>query len=120
MLISEFSQKSGVSIHTLRYYEKEGILQSIRRTGSGQRYYQESDLEWIIWIKRLKSTGMSLSDIKRFAEFRLQGNTSLLDRKEMLSEHACHLKEDINRLQNELKIVEHKVSAYQQKMLELE
>ncbi len=120
MLISEFSKKAGVSIHTVRYYEKEGLLKSIRRDTSGRRQYAPSDLEWMVWIKRLKSTGMPLADIKRFAALRLQGDVTLSNRKQMLSEHAVHLESEINRLNTELKIVKHKVNAYNEKILDLE
>ena len=112
MYISEVSKLSGLSVHTLRYYEKEGLLQNIYRNNSGRRVYSETDLEWLVWIKRLKSTGMSLQGIKQFCALRSQGNKSIGDRKKMLSEHAGQLKSDIQRLQAELAIVEYKVEAY--------
>lgn len=101
LFISEFAKKSGVSIHTLRYYDA-------------------ADLEWMIWVKRLKVTGMSLANIKQFAQLRLQGDDSLLDRKQMLAEHAEHLKKDIEQLRHELTIVENKITDYEKKALELE
>ncbi len=115
MYISEFSQRTGLSIHTLRYYEKEGLLTNISRNKSGRRIYSETDLTWVIWIKRLKSTGMCLQDIKRFARLRALGDTSLSDRKIMLIAHAKQLKADICRLNNELDIVEFKIATYQEK-----
>ncbi|GAA6136950.1 hypothetical protein NBRC116583_06970 [Arenicella sp. 4NH20-0111] len=116
MLISEFAKRSGVSIHTVRYYEKEGLLKSIRRNDSGRRQYQQSDLEWMVWIKRLKSTGMSLANIKKFADLRLQGDNTLQERKQMLSQHALYLKNEIGRLHSELEIVVYKVEAYTEKL----
>lgn len=119
MYISEISERSGLSIHTLRYYEKEGLLTNISRNGSGRRVYSEIDLVWLIWIQRLKSTGMSLKDIKRFSVLRTMGDSSISDRKDMLIEHAKTLKSDIQRLQSELDIVNYKVEAYQAKENEL-
>ncbi len=119
MYISEISERSGLSIHTLRYYEKEGLLTNISRNESGRRVYSEVDLVWLAWIQRLKSTGMSLEDIKRFSDLRSKGDSSIPDRKNMLIEHSKKLKSDIQRLQNELDIVEYKVEAYQEKENEL-
>jgi len=117
--ISEISERSGLSIHTLRYYEKEGLLANISRNVSGRRVYSEIDLIWLIWIQRLKSTGMSLKDIKRFSVLRSIGDSSISDRKNMLVEHSKKLRSDIQRLQDELDIVNYKVEAYQEKENEL-
>ena len=119
MYISEISKRSGLSIHTLRYYEKEGLLTNISRNESGRRVYSETDLMWLTWIQRLKSTGMSLEDIKRFSDLRALGDSSVSDRKHMLIEHSKKLKSHIQRLQDELDVVEYKVEAYQQKEEEL-
>ena len=115
MYISEVSNRSGLSIHTLRYYEKEGLLKNVSRNNSGRRVYSDTDLMWITWIQRLKSTGMSLEDIKRFSDLRALGDSSIPDRKQILIEHSKKLKSDIQRLQDELDIVEYKVKAYQEK-----
>ena len=64
MYISEVSKLSGLSAHTLRYYEKQGLLQNIYRNNSARRVYSETDLDWLVWIKRLKSSGISLQAIK--------------------------------------------------------
>lgn len=115
MYISEISQRSGLSIHTLRYYEKEGLLTNISRNQSGRRVYSDIDLNWLAWIQRLKSTGMRLEDIKRFSALRSLGDASLADRKAMLIEHSKQLKADIQRQQDELDIVLYKIDAYQEK-----
>ncbi|MFC3150845.1 MerR family transcriptional regulator [Litoribrevibacter euphylliae] len=115
MYISEISERTGLSIHTLRYYEKEGLLTNISRNESGRRVYSETDLAWLAWIQRLKSTGMSLEGIKRFSVLRSMGDSSISDRKNMLIEHAQVLKNDIQHLKDELEIVEYKIAAYQEK-----
>ncbi|MCG6277886.1 MerR family transcriptional regulator [Vibrio vulnificus] len=69
MKISEVSDKTNISIHTLRYYEKEGLLLNIQRDSSGQRTFDHADLEWLTWIKRLKSTGMPLAEIKNLQNY---------------------------------------------------
>jgi DNA-binding transcriptional MerR regulator len=69
--ISEVSDKTNISINTLRYYEKVGLLLNIQRDNSGQRTFDHTDLEFLTWIKRLKYTGMPLAEIKKFTKLRL-------------------------------------------------
>jgi len=115
VFISEFSERSGLSTHTLRYYEKEGLLTDISRNASGKRVYSDRDLTWLTWIQRLKSTGMTLEHIKQFSILRSKGDASITDRKEMLSEHAVKLRSDVDRLKKELSIVEYKIKEYEKK-----
>lgn len=120
MLITDVAKRTGLSIHTLRYYEKEGLIKNIHRNPSGRREYDHGDLEWLTWIKRLKSTGMPLKEIKEFASLRQQGNHTLDMRQQILSEHSKILMEEIKRLNQELEIVKYKIKLYQEKKLELE
>ncbi|EGR1425800.1 MerR family transcriptional regulator [Vibrio vulnificus] len=120
MKISEVSDKTNISIHTLRYYEKEGLLLNIQRDSSGQRTFDHADLEWLTWIKRLKSTGMPLAEIKKFAKLRLAGSETLRDRQQLLLTHKDKLKQEIARLSGELEIVQYKIDAYEEKILDLE
>jgi DNA-binding transcriptional MerR regulator len=118
--ISEVANKTNISIHALRYYEKEGLLLDIRRNESGQRIFDKTDIEWLTWIKRLKSTGMPLSEIKSFAKLRQAGSKTLAERKSLLLTHKINLEQEIARLHGELDIVIYKVDAYEKKILDLE
>lgn len=120
LLISDISKKTGLSIHTLRYYEQIGLLRNIHRNQSGRRVYSSLDLEWLEWIKRLKSTGMPLDKIQDFAQLRLQGKQTLKQRQDLLMQHSVQLKQEIQRLKQEQSIVDYKIEIYAQKMLELE
>lgn len=120
MRISEVSNKTNISIHTLRYYEKEGLLLDIRRNESGQRIFDKTDIEWLTWIKRLKSTGMPLAEIKDFAKLRQAGSITLAERKYLLVTHKINLEKEIARLNGELDIVLYKIDAYDKKILDLE
>ena len=112
MTISDIAATTQLSIHTLRYYEKIGLLGKIARSHAGHRQYTQKDLDWLNWIQRLKSTGMSLEKIKLFAELRKKGKQSFPARQKMLTEHAHALKNNIAHLQQELDIVEYKIAAY--------
>lgn len=120
LFISDISKKTGLSIHTLRYYEKIGLLKNIHRNQSGRRVYTKLDLEWLEWVKRLKSTGMPLEKMQDFAQFRLQGEQTLKQRQDLLIAHSVQLKQEIQRLKQEQSIVDYKIEVYAQKMLELE
>ena len=120
LLISDISKKTGLSIHTLRYYEQIGLLRNIHRNQSGRRVYSSLDLEWLEWVKRLKSTGMPLEKMQDFAQFRLQGEQTLKQRQDLLIAHSVQLKQEIQRLKQEQSIVDYKIEIYAQKKLELE
>ncbi len=120
LFISDISKKTGLSIHTLRYYEQVGLLKNIHRNQSGRRVYTKLDLEWLEWVKRLKSTGMPLEKMQDFAQFRLQGEQTLKQRQALLIAHSAQLKQEIKRLKQEQSIVDYKIEIYAQKMLELE
>lgn len=94
--IGEFAEVTGLSAHTLRFYEKEGLL-SARRGRGGQRYYLEADLRWVEFIKRLKETRMPLKEIKLYADLRAEGDKTLKARREMLNTHREHIMAEISK-----------------------
>ena len=95
--IREVSQKTGLSAHTLRYYEKEGLIDGVARTGGGLRQYTDEDLEVLGLICCLKNTGMSLKRILRFMELTRKGDHTLKERVELLRSHResviAHIRE---------------------------
>ena len=112
MKIGLFAQKVKLSTHTLRYYEKRGLIK-VDRDQSGQRSYDENDLAWVQFIQRLKDTGMHLKDIQRYADLRYQGYSSLKERLEMLQKHRSFVKEQIKNWQISLKKLDNKIEWYQ-------
>ena len=112
MKIGLFAQKVNLSAHTLRYYEKRGLIK-VDRDQSGQRSYNENDLAWVQFIQRLKDTGMHLKDIQRYADLRYQGDSSLKERFEMLQKHRSFVKEQIKNWQISPKKLDHKIEWYQ-------
>ncbi len=96
MNIKQFAELSGFSSDTLRYYEKIGLFGIIERDDAGYRTYSEKDLEWAIFLNRLKSTGMSLKKIRYFAELRKEGDSTITARRKMLEEHQIAVNNHIN------------------------
>lgn len=117
--IGEFARSTGLSAHTLRFYEKEGLL-SARRGRGGQRYYLDGDLRWVEFIKRLKETGMPLKEIKVYAYLRAEGDATLGARREMLKIHREHIMAEINNWKSHLRNMDKKIKFYDEEIDQLE
>jgi DNA-binding transcriptional MerR regulator len=113
MNIKEFSKISGISAHTLRYYEKIGIFQEINRNDSGHRDFSENDILWAEFINRLKETGMPLGQIKKYAVLRKEGEHTASARMKLLINHATALKKKISDEKQHLKKICEKIVYYE-------
>ncbi len=112
--IKEVSDRTGLSIYTLRYYDKEGLLPLIKRTSSGIRKFSDNDIAWIGLICCLKNSGMSIDNVKKFMNLCLKGEETAENRKEMLLEHKEHILQQMNELQNSLSTVNYKINHYKE------
>lgn len=110
-LIGEFSKLTTLSIHTLRYYEKEQLIEP-QRTESNKRYYTENDLKWVEFIIRLKNTGMPIKEIQKYAKLRSIGDTTLEERLELLIKHRHALNAQIDLLNEHLGKLDDKIQYY--------
>ena len=86
MTIGEISEKTNLPESTLRYYEKKGLIR-VSRDKNGRRNYEESDIEWIKFIRRLKETGMLLKDIQLYSDLRYHGKSTMPERLNILQSH---------------------------------
>ncbi|MGX9419367.1 MerR family transcriptional regulator [Vibrio sp. RC27] len=116
MNIKAFSKHTGLSPHTLRFYEKIGLLSDVNRSSNGHRFYNARDLEWAKFIVRLKETAMPLEQIKRYADLRAQGDNTMLDRQILLKHHHERLKQQIEKQQTHLNALEQKIDFYDRKI----
>ena len=112
MQIKEFASACGLSAHTLRYYEKIGLLPQVERTDSNHRRYTVQDVQWITFIKRLKATNMPLAEIQRYAALRQQGSGTEEARMQLLVDHARRLEQVIAQEQEHLQILREKICLY--------
>jgi DNA-binding transcriptional MerR regulator len=117
--IGAFAQATGLSPHTLRYYEKEELL-TVKRGRGGQRYYLEADLRWLEFITRLKDTGMSIKEIRRYAALRAEGNATLEARMEMLVRHREQILIELDKWQSHLKNLTEKIEYYEGEIARVE
>ncbi len=113
MNVTEFSKRVGLSPHTVRYYDKIGLLDDIHRLPSGHRSFSEKDVTWIEFVQRLKDTGMPLDKILEYASLRKKGSKTLLQRKELLVEHSDNLRHKISLERKHLKRLYEKIELYQ-------
>lgn len=110
--IKEFSNKTGISEYTLRFYEKEGVLPFVKRNESGNRIYDHENLEWMDFISALRSTGMPLSEIKRYVELFNQGDSTIPERKQMMLDHRVKVQEQLTQTLNHLEKINYKLALY--------
>lgn len=112
LTIKEVAALSGFSSHTLRYYERVGLLGSISRVRSGHRRYSEQDIAWIEFLGRLRTTGMPIRKMKRFADLRRDGDVTLSARRALLQEHRSEVRRRVAKLEGDLKVIDDKVELY--------
>lgn len=110
--VSEVSRRLGLSVDTLRYYEKIGLIRAIHRTPSGRRAYAPADLAWLEFILRLRETGMPIRTMCHYAELRAQGDATLAARRELLERHAGTVCQEVARLEQHLARIQDKVALY--------
>ena len=113
MKIGEIANKTNLPASTLRYYEKKGLLK-VDRDKNGRRYYKESDIEWIKFIRRLKETGMLIKDIQHYSELRYVGSITITERLQILQLHRNYVLEQQLKWTEYLQNLDDKIEFYQQ------
>ena len=114
--IQEVCEKTGLSAHTLRYYEKEGLLTDIQRSQGGFRQYSDENLERLGLICCLKNTGMPLQEIARFLQLSRQGDSTLEERVQLLKSHRAKIIERMDEMQQYLNKITWKVNFFSEKL----
>ena len=114
--IQEVSRKTGLTAHTLCYYEKEGLIPGVERSQGGFRQYTDEDLERLGLICCLKNTGMPLQQIARFVRLAHEGDCTLEERVELLKEHREKIMERMDETQQYLDKITWKVNFFSEKL----
>lgn len=112
MKIGELAKRSGLSAHTIRYYERIGLLPYANRDRSSQRDYDASILIWIEFLGRLKTTGMPIRDMLRYAALREGGVGTEAERREMLEQQRERVRAHVAELQDCLLVLDTKIAGY--------
>lgn len=110
--IQEVAEKVNLLSHTLRYYEKEGILPFIKRDKNGNRIYQESDLAWLELVICLRRTNIPLSDLRAIAQLSKKGSGTINERIGILEAHKKEIEKQQEELTYTLKKISEKITYY--------
>ena len=114
--IQDVSRKTGLSAHTLRYYEKEGLISDVERSPGGFRQYSEEDIEALGLIRCLKNTGMSIQEIARFTQLTREGEHTLRERVDLLRKTREEVMARMAEMQKNLDKVTWKLNFYTEKL----
>ncbi|CAN7726764.1 MerR family transcriptional regulator [Paenibacillus sp. LjRoot56] len=111
--IQQVTKMTGLSAHTLRYYERVSLIRAIEREDNGYRYYSEKDIEWLKFLIRLRDTGMPIREMQHFAEMRYLGDETVAKRRRMLEDHKKQIREQIDQLIVNLEALNVKTDYYE-------
>jgi DNA-binding transcriptional MerR regulator len=113
--IGQVAERTGLSVHALRFYEREGLLADpVRRESNGRRVYTEDDVDWLDMCIKFRSSGMPLDTIRKYTDLVRQGPGNEQDRLALLRSHQDHVTAQIQELTECLNVITHKVDVYRQ------
>ena len=115
--IAEAAELTGLSADTLRYYERDGLLlRPVPRAGSGHRLYGERDIEWVRLITKLRSTGMPIRDVRRYADLVRAGDGNEVERLELLRVHRRTVLARLAEVVLHLGAIDYKIGLYETRL----
>jgi DNA-binding transcriptional MerR regulator len=114
--ISDAARASGVTAHTLRYYERAGLLDPVDRAASGHRRYAEEDLVRIQFLTKLRSTGMPIRTIREYAELMRAGDSTHAERLALLERHRDAVRAHLAETERTLALVDRKIDFYRERL----
>jgi len=112
LTVSEAAAEVGLSAHTLRWYEQEGLVAPVGRDTAGRRRYTREDVGWLTLLTKLRRTGMPVREMRRYAELARQGDHTLPERLRLFEEHRQRVQTRMAELQQDLDVIEYKIELY--------
>ncbi len=113
--IKDAAIRSGLTDHTIRYYEKEGLLNSIPRDSQGRRAFGEAELDWLGYLNCLRMTGMPIAVMRQIAELQARGDSTIPERRHILETYRQDLVEKLDQIHSALDRLDHKIAWYSRK-----
>ncbi|MFB8398493.1 MerR family transcriptional regulator [Streptomyces yangpuensis] len=110
--ISEVEARTGLSRHTLRWYERIGLMPHVDRSHSGQRRFTDKDLDWLGFVGKLRATGMSVADMVRYAELVREGEHTVGERRDLLERTRSEVRARMAELTDALAVLDYKIDMY--------
>lgn len=111
--IGQVAQATGLTAHTLRYYERIGLLLPVGRDPVGRRRFAARDLEWIAFLQRLRTLGMPIGDMCAYAALRRDGDSTVKDRRVLLQKHLDRVRREMAALEDSAQVIANKITLYQ-------
>ncbi len=112
LTVKEASDFTGLTAHTLRYYERIGLIQPVARNAGGHRRYAQTDLEHLKFLHCLRDSGMSIQGMQQYATLASQGHVTMDARLELLESHKREVRARIHELEDKLAIIEAKIQRF--------
>jgi DNA-binding transcriptional MerR regulator len=116
MTISEAAEASGLTAHTLRYYERAGLLDPIGREAGGRRRYDDGDLARIAFLTKLRATGMPIRQVREYADLARAGEGNERERLALLESHRDAVRERLAEMARHLDLIDFKIDLYREKL----
>jgi DNA-binding transcriptional MerR regulator len=111
--ISEAAERTGLSTHTLRYYEREGLmLGGVGRASSTHRRYSDADINWVEFLTKLRSTAMPIAKVREYVDLVRRGDDSTPARRELLLAHRESVVAQLDEMTHSLAAIDHKIATY--------
>lgn len=110
--IGKLAQLSGRSVHTIRWYEKEGLLPLVGRDSGGRRVYEHGHVDHLLFLEWLRLTGMSTAEMKRFTDLALKGWKTIDQRRKLLDEHRAVVEQRMRDLKIALNLIDAKTAYF--------
>lgn len=112
--IGELSRRANRSVHTIRWYEAQGLMPGVARDGGGRRVYGTLHASWLDLMDRLRRTGMSVADMRQYATLVMQGSKTLKERQALLAAHRARVLETIDEWTQALQLIDIKIDYYEE------
>lgn len=120
LTVAQMSAETGVSVHTLRYYERAGLIRPVARSTGNQRRYSAGDVEWVKFLLRLRATGMPIAQMRDYAQLRERGAVTTESRLRLLEAHRAGLRAQIAQLRAHERALAEKITTYQDDLVALQ
>lgn len=112
LTIQQVAQQTGLTVHTLRYYERNGLLEPVDRASSGHRRYSAQDIARIEFLTRLRATGMPIRQMQEFARLFRERPEAIGSRRKLLEAHEQQVQAHIQELRSNLEMIQWKIGYY--------
>ncbi|HWI72942.1 MAG TPA: MerR family transcriptional regulator [Baekduia sp.] len=116
MTISEAAEASGLTAHTLRYYERAGLLDPVGREAGGRRRYSDADLTRIAFLTKLRATGMPIRQVREYAQLLRTGAGTERERLALLEEHRDAVRARLAEMERHLDLIDDKIDLYREQI----